>query len=101
MAAKPLELHPEALAEWKAAVTWYLERNETAAGNFVAELDQAIDLIAASPQRWPKGLHRTRKFVLQRFPFAIIYRERETDVQVLAIAHGHRRPGYWKGRLWR
>jgi len=99
VAAKSIDLHPEALEEWKSAVAWYLERNETAAVNFVAELDQAIALIAASPQRWPKGLHGTPKFVLQRFPFAIIYREREADVQVLAIAHGHRRPGYWKGRL--
>ena len=99
MAAKPLSLHPEALAEWKSAVTWYLERNETAAVNFVAELDQAINLIAASPQRWPKGLHGTRKFALQRFPFAVVYREKEATVQVLAIAHGHRRPGYWKDRL--
>lgn len=99
MAAKPLDLHPEALEEWKSAVAWYLERNETAAVNFVAEVDQAIDLIAASPQRWPKGLHKTRKFVLQRFPFALVYREKGDIVQVLAIAHGHRKPGYWKGRL--
>jgi hypothetical protein len=56
----------------------------------------AVDFIAASPRRWPIGLRGTRKFVLQRFPFAIIYRERETDVQVLAIARGHRRPSYWK-----
>jgi plasmid stabilization system protein ParE len=99
MAVKPLDLHPEALEEWKSAVAWYLERNETAAVNFVAEVDQAIELIAASPQRWPKGLHGTRKFVLQRFPFAVVYREKDTGIQVLAIAHGHRRPGYWKNRL--
>jgi plasmid stabilization system protein ParE len=99
MAAESLNFHPEALAEWKSAVTWYLERNETAAINFVAELDQAINLIAASPQRWPKGLQGTRKFVLQRFPFAVVYREEKAAVQVLAIAHGHRRPGYWKDRL--
>jgi toxin ParE1/3/4 len=99
MAVKPPELHPEALEEWKSAAAWYLERNETAAVNFVAEVDQAVDLIAASPQRWPKGLRGTRKFVLQRFPFAIVYREKEDVVQVLAVAHGHRRPGYWKGRL--
>jgi hypothetical protein len=57
MGAKPLDLHPEAFEEWKSAVAWYLERNETAAMNFVAEVDQAIDLIAESPHRWPKGLH--------------------------------------------
>jgi plasmid stabilization system protein ParE len=77
MAAKPLDFHPEALEEWKSAVAQYLERNETAAVDFVAEVDQAIDLIAASPQRWPKGLHGTRKFVSQRFSFAVVYpRER-------------------------
>jgi plasmid stabilization system protein ParE len=99
MADKPLDLHPAALAELKSAVVWYRERNQTAALNFVAELDRAIDLLIASPGRWPIGEHGTRKFVLQRFPFAVVYREKETVVQVLAIAHGHRRPGYWKQRL--
>ena len=99
MAAKPLQVHPAALVELKSAVTSYQEQNQTAALNFVAELDRAIDLVIASPGRWPSGEHGTRKFVLQRFPFAIIYRQKETAVQVLAIAHGRRRPGYWKERL--
>jgi toxin ParE1/3/4 len=99
MAVKPLELHPAALAELKSAVAWYSERNQSATLNFVSELERAIDLVIASPGRWPMGERGTRKFVLQRFPFAIVYREKETVVQVLAIAHGHRRPGYWKGRL--
>jgi len=99
MSAKPLEIHPAALLELKSAVAWYLERNQTAALNFVAELDRAIDLVVASPRRWPRSTYRTHKFVIRRFPFAIIYREKETFVQVLAVAHGHRRPGYWKDRL--
>jgi toxin ParE1/3/4 len=80
MAVKPLDLHPAALAELKSAVAWYLERNEKAALNFVAEVDRAIDLVIASPARWPRGERGTRRFVLQRFPFAIIYREKETVV---------------------
>ena len=99
MAAKPLEIHPSALAELKSALSWYLERNETAADKFVAELDRAIELLVATPRRWPAGDHGTRKFVLRRFPFATFYREKQSVVQVLAIAHGHRRPGYWKDRL--
>jgi len=99
MAVKPLEIHPSALAELKSALTWYLERNQTAAFKFSAELDRAMDLLIATPRRWPAGEHETRKFVLRRFPFAIFYREKEAAVQVLAIAHGHRRPGYWKDRL--
>jgi plasmid stabilization system protein ParE len=99
MAGKSLELHPAALAELITAIDWYRQRNQSAALNFTAELDRAIDLVAASPGRWPRGEHSTRKFVLQRFPFAIVYREKEFVIQVLAIAHGNRRPGYWKARL--
>jgi plasmid stabilization system protein ParE len=99
MGVKLVQIHPQALAELKSALTWYLDRSETAAVKFVAELDRAIDLITESPKRWPAGEYSTRRFVLPRFPFAVIYREKETGLEVLAIAHGHRRPSYWKERL--
>ena len=44
MTAKPLEIHPSALAEFKSALSWYLERSETAADEFVAELDRVIEI---------------------------------------------------------
>lgn len=44
MAARTLEIHPSALAEFKSALTWYLERNATAAGKFAAEVDHAVAL---------------------------------------------------------
>lgn len=99
MAGKRIEIHPAALAELKSGVEWYLERSEPAAQEFVAEVDRAIARVIESPRRWPAGEHKTRRFVLQRFPFAIIYRKKDSGVQVLAFAHGHRRPGYWKERL--
>lgn len=99
MDVKLVQIHPVALTELKSALAWYLDRSETAAVRFVAELDRAIDLIAEAPKRWPAGEYSTRRFVLARFPFAVIYREKGTGVEVLAIAHGHRRPSYWKERL--
>jgi len=98
MAIKPLEIHPEALAELKSAVTWYQEKSPSAALNFMEELDQVLDWVIASPSRWPSAAHGTRKLVMRRYPFAVIYCEKETVIQVLAIAHGRRRPGYWKKR---
>ena len=99
MAAKRLEIHPAALDELKSATLWYLDRSAPAAHEFIEEVDRAIDLIVESPSRWPIGEHATRRFVLRRFPFAIIYREKQSAIQVLAVAHGHRRPGYWRERL--
>jgi len=99
MAAKPIEIHTDALAELKSALRWYLDRSESAADGFVAEIDRAIELITATPARWPTGELGTRKFVLSRFPYVVIYREKLMIVQILAIAHGHRRPRYWEERI--
>ncbi|HKR26044.1 MAG TPA: type II toxin-antitoxin system RelE/ParE family toxin [Acidobacteriaceae bacterium] len=97
--ADELEIHPEALREITSAIAWYQARSESAASRFVDEIDSAINLIVQSPARWPSGKHGTRRFILQRFPFALVYRVIGAQVQVLAAAHAHRRPGYWHDRL--
>jgi toxin ParE2 len=99
MARKRVEFHKEASLEYEAAFAWYLERSSSIASRFATELDRAVDAIAEAPQRWPANSQGTRKFLLQTFPFALIYRDSAAIIQVLAVAHGHRRPGYWKERL--
>lgn len=91
-------LHPEAIAEAAATATWYRERSESAALAFLKEFDRAIDRIAAAPGRWPKYVGGTRRFLMHRFPFSVVYRIEGEAIQVLAVAHARRRPGYWKGR---
>ena len=98
MARPSVELHPEAIAEARAAYRWYAERNPSAAAAFIAALDQAVSQIPESPERWPLHLYGTRKFLLRRFPYAVIYRQTATAIQIVAVAHGRRRPGYWKTR---
>jgi plasmid stabilization system protein ParE len=99
MAAKQVEFHPEASAEYEAAFDWYFQRSELVASKFAGQLSRAIDRIAESPQRWAANENNTRKFLLHGFPFAIVYRELPSIIQVLAVAHGHRRPGYWRERF--
>jgi toxin ParE1/3/4 len=99
MASKKVEFHEEAALEYEAAVEWYVERNLLAASKFVDAVSRGMDLIVEAPHRWLAGSHGTRRFFLQRFPFAIVYREFPTTIQVLAIAHGRRKPGYWKERF--
>jgi hypothetical protein len=38
---------------------------------------------------------------MRRFPYLVVYREVSTGLQVIAVAHGRRRPGYWKNRASR
>lgn len=99
MAAKHVDIHPDALVELKSAILWYKLRSQPAALRFSEQVDDAMELITESPQRWPLGDYGTRRFVLQRFPFAIIYREQSETVQIVAVAHGRRRPAYWRDRV--
>ena len=95
---KPVEFHEEASAELESAFDWYLVKNERIAFEFLEEVDRAIELIAQNPERWPVSARNTRTYLLRRFPFAVVYREFPSIIQILAVAHGRRRAGYWKGR---
>jgi plasmid stabilization system protein ParE len=93
-----VEVHPLAADEAEAAERWYRERNETAATRFRRELDRAVDLISERPEAGPPYLGSTRRVLLRRFPFFIVYRLRNELVQIVAVAHARRRPGYWRER---
>lgn len=72
--------------------------SEGATAAFLTELDGAVERIAETPGQWPVYLQGTRRFLLRKFPFAIIYREVGETIQLVAVAHGRRKPGYWKDR---
>jgi len=99
MTATQFFFHPAAIEEAESAARWYRERSPLAAARFVDELNRVIDKIVDAPRRWPRGARSTRKVKLPCLPFLVIYREAEGIVFALAIAHGRRRPGYWKNRL--
>jgi plasmid stabilization system protein ParE len=98
MPGLPVVLHPDAVEEAQAAWQWYLERSQSAADSFLAELDHGVESISEAPERWPLFVHGTRRFLFRRFPFQIVYRVANDRIEVVAIAHGRRKPGYWKTR---
>ena len=67
MAGKPVEFHPEAIAEAEAAVDWYLHRSRRAAEGFILELERAVDAITKGPERWPIFQGNFRRHPLRRF----------------------------------
>jgi toxin ParE1/3/4 len=96
-----VDFTPEALREIDDAFEWYLERSPQAAEAFVREVDSAVALIASSPTIWPRFEAGTRRYVLRKFPYNIIYREIPVGLEVVAVAHHKRRPRYWIRRLRR
>lgn len=99
MKSERFQFHPEARQDFKDAIGWYRERSPSVAAEFRITASEAIRHIVKAPQRWPKYLHGTQRFVLHRFPFSIIYLDDPEAVSIVAVAHGKRKPGYWKGRI--
>ncbi len=93
-----VRFHEEAAAEVEAARQWYAERSLPAAEAFRAEIDLAVERVRNGPERWPRFGRSARRYILPRFPFSVIYRIKDTFVEVVAVAHHRRKPGYWQSR---
>lgn len=99
MSIKQFRFHPEARTDFREAIASYRNRSTSVATEFRVEVSDKIRRIAEAPYRWPKYLHGTRRFVLDRFPFSIIYLDDPDAVIIIAVAHSKRKPGYWKDRF--
>ncbi|HEY6987765.1 MAG TPA: type II toxin-antitoxin system RelE/ParE family toxin, partial [Bryobacteraceae bacterium] len=83
----------------EAATNWYRQRSVRAAELFLDELDRAVAQLQTDANRFPEYLFGTRRLLLRRFSYLVIFRLTTTAIEVIAIAHGRRRPGYWRERV--
>jgi len=68
--------------------------------DLVCAVDAALARVQQAPHTFPAWLDapRYRCIIVEKFRFSIFFRERDSDVVVVAIAHPRRRPGYWLTR---
>ena len=96
---KPLRFHHEAEAELDEAVTFYQSRLPGLGVDLRKEVEFAARRIREAPLRWSPFDAGTRRFLVRRFPYSVIYLELADRLWVVAVAHHKRRPGYWRNRL--
>lgn len=90
-----------ARAELDEAIAWYEAQARGLGNAFLAESLKAFRLIERHPQAWHPLTDNIRRCRLARFPYSVIYVPDGSDILVLAIAHAHRAPVYWRDRLIR
>lgn len=94
-----IEILSEAYKELESARQWYEERSRGLGGKFLDEVDWGMNAIRDFPDTWPLYIHGTRRVLLHRFPFAIVYLYDGEKVYVIALMHLRRKPGYWGNRV--
>ena len=97
---KPIAIAPAAQAELSAAAAWYEARATGVGEKFLMRVDDAIKRISEHPSSFPvwAAAPRFRKVVTEKFPYVVFYRDTSERIEIVAIAHGSRLPGFWLKR---
>jgi plasmid stabilization system protein ParE len=89
---------PHASQELEDATLYYSNLDTSLGGSFRAEIERVIGLILKLPNAWPLITNTARRCRTRRFPYAVVYRDRENEIQILAVMHVSRPPRYWLDR---
>ena len=84
--------------EFVAAVEWYQKQRPGLGAEFTAACRSALTLIQDRPLSFRLIYGELRRVLLRRFPYAIFYRYRESELLVVAVMHERRDPRIWQER---
>ncbi|WP_420129528.1 type II toxin-antitoxin system RelE/ParE family toxin [Longimicrobium sp.] len=84
-----------ARADIRDAKAFYRKENETIPARLAAELRHALRRIRENPQSGAPYELGTRRFILSRFPYAVVYYPTLEGIYVVAVQHHSRDPDYW------
>ena len=96
---KPAIFHPEAEAEFLAALAYYADQSIRTSERFEAEIRRLVASIETMPRRHGPWRHGTRRARARRFRYLVIFAERSESLLIVALAHTRQRPDYWLQRL--
>jgi plasmid stabilization system protein ParE len=95
------EFHPEADQELSEHALFYERREPGLGERFIDEIDAGIAILVLQPRIGQQFEEEFRYFVLDEFPFSLVYRIEPEKIWIVAVAHQSRRPGYWHERIHR
>jgi plasmid stabilization system protein ParE len=93
-----LWFHPEAKAEFLESVQYYESQQPGLGRRFLGAVRETLHRIQTHPNMYRVVSGAWRQCRVSRFPFGIIYRVEDRRIEIIAVMHLHRKPGYWDHR---
>ena len=94
-----VEFHPEAATELTEQALFYEARAAGLGFRFIVEVENAVEILLSHPQIGSELNGIFRCFILNNFPFTLIYKIEPDKVWIMAVAHQSRLPGFWRERI--
>lgn len=96
---KPAILSPCALCDADDAKRWYDHCDKGLGSEFLRSLDECIGRIGLDPKRNRIFKPPYRKTLMRRFPYQVVYEDRDDCIWVLAVFHSSRDPKQLANRM--
>jgi plasmid stabilization system protein ParE len=80
------------------AIEWYDLQLPGLGDRFKNALRQTVDKIGGHPFWFPHEEDGIYKAYIPKFPYKVLFTIDADGINVWAIAHMHRKPGYWQNR---
>jgi len=90
--------HPDAEIEFNISIDYYQECKKNLGLEFANEVYKTIQRILEYPTAWQILDNNIRRCLTNRFPFGIIYYQRNDEIIILAVMQLNREPNYWRQR---
>jgi len=87
-----------ARTELREAVIYFETQHAGLGKQFRDEVFESVERIKQYPDAWSLLNDNIRRCRTQRFPYGLIYEVTDSEILIIAVAHMHRRPEYWKTR---
>jgi plasmid stabilization system protein ParE len=83
-------------AEIRGAADYYEEQEAGLGLRFVEELNRAVAFILQFPNAWSPISKRSRRCLMRRFPYNVIYSIQDDTITIVTVVHQLRDPERWQ-----
>ena len=94
----PVIIRPAAAAEIDEAYLWYESQRTGLGEEFLVEVNGTLERIGEMPELYAVLRRDTRRAMLGRFQYSLLYRLAGDEVIVVSCFHGKRDPRRWHDR---
>ncbi len=82
-----------------SAAKFYEKQQKHLGKRFLVSVQDTLNRIQVNPLLYQEIEDGVRRSITTKFPFGVVFRIRSDKYVIVAVAHLHRDPGYWKNRI--
>ena len=94
-----VRFYKAAAREFDEAVQYYENQLPGLGARYRQAVKDAIDRVKQFSDAYFPLSKRTRRCLVSKFPYGVIYKFADNQITVVAVAHLHQEPEYWVSRL--